>query len=397
MITSKPNRSYALDIFRGATVALMILVNNPGSWENIFPALRHAEWHGYTLTDFVFPFFLFAIGNSLSFVIPKLQQETSSIFWRKIIRRSLLIFGIGILLNWWPFFQWSDDHLNFKYWENEDGSGVRILGVLQRIAIAYFLSSIIAFYWKKKPIFFLSIGILLAYWILLKYLGGSDPYSREGYIGRTLDIHLLGIAHVYPWENPIIDPEGLLSTLPCIPQVLFGYLIGAFLKKKNLQTITFFETEENTAFHKCFGLLIIGCSFLLISYFWQLDFPYNKKIWSSSFVLLTTGWAVISLASFIFVLDILKLNPHYFNFFTVFGKNPLFIYVFSGLLPLGLNLIRIPSDIGYQSPLSWFYQNICTKISSLAEWNSFFYALFFLILCWSVAYLLDKKKIYIKV
>ena len=146
-------RYYSLDVFRGATVALMILVNNPGSWANTFSPLAHASWHGCTPTDLVFPFFLFAVGNAMSFVMPKLQQGNSSEFWKKVIKRTVLIFLIGLFLNWSPFVKWSDAGLVFKPWEN-----VRILGVLQRIALCYFFASIIIYYGKSRIALFNILG-----------------------------------------------------------------------------------------------------------------------------------------------------------------------------------------------------------------------------------------------
>ena len=150
------NRFFSLDVFRGATVALMILVNNPGSWDYIFTPLDHAEWQGCTPTDLVFPFFLFAVGNAMAFVMPKLQEKGDLNFYKKVIKRTLLIFIIGLLLNWCPFFIWQNDVLVFKQWAftNKDAAGnnfedgVRVLGVLQRIAICYFFASIIAYYFK---------------------------------------------------------------------------------------------------------------------------------------------------------------------------------------------------------------------------------------------------------
>ena len=144
-----PNqRYYSLDVFRGATVCLMILVNNPGTWSHIFDPLEHAPWHGLTPTDLVFPFFLFAVGNALSFVMPKLEAGSDAAFWKKILKRTALIFLIGLFLNWFPFVKWSDDELIFRNWvdPNNPQSGVRIFGVLQRIALCYFFAAVIIYY-----------------------------------------------------------------------------------------------------------------------------------------------------------------------------------------------------------------------------------------------------------
>src|SRR6266487_1896135 len=160
-------RYYSLDVFRGATVCLMILVNNPGSWAHIYPPFDHAPWHGLTPTDLVFPFFLFAVGNALSFVMPRLQAGGDSVFWRKVLKRTLLIFGIGLFLQWWPFVKWADDHLVFRSWvdPNDPTSGIRILGVLQRIALSYFFGSVLIYYLKPRGAFVAGLILLLIYWM----------------------------------------------------------------------------------------------------------------------------------------------------------------------------------------------------------------------------------------
>jgi predicted acyltransferase len=200
-------RYYSLDVFRGTTVALMILVNNPGSWGHIFSPLEHANWHGCTPTDLVFPFFLFAVGNAMSFVMPKLALGTAADFWKKVIKRTLLIFAIGLLLNWSPFVKWSDNHLIFKVWEN-----VRILGVLQRIALCYFFASVIVYYGKSRMALFIGMMILVIYWVLNIVFGAAGhPYSLSGYFGNAIDQNILGVSHIYKGEGVPFDPEGLVS------------------------------------------------------------------------------------------------------------------------------------------------------------------------------------------
>src|SRR5690606_2187083 len=227
-------RYYSLDVFRGATVALMIMVNNPGTWSHMFAPLKHAAWHGCTPTDLVFPFFLFAVGNAMAFVIPRLQEAGDAVFWGKIIKRTILIFLIGLFLNWWPFVEWANDLLQLRTWVdvNNPERGVRILGVLQRIALAYFFASILVYYVKPRPLIYISAIILLGYWGLCALLGENDPYSLAGWFGTDIDKQILGIPHMYKGEGIPFDPEGLVSTLPAIVQVVFGYLIGSFIKRK---------------------------------------------------------------------------------------------------------------------------------------------------------------------
>jgi predicted acyltransferase len=159
----------------------MILVNNPGSWQHIYPPLEHAAWHGLTPTDIVFPFFLFAVGNALSFVMPKLKGTGDTTFWKKILKRTALIFLIGLFLQWWPFFTWSNDHLVFRQWVDPTNSenGVRILGVLQRIALCYFFASVTVYYLKPKRALYFGLILLLLYWLLCYLANPADPYSLQ--------------------------------------------------------------------------------------------------------------------------------------------------------------------------------------------------------------------------
>ena len=357
-------RYYALDVFRGATVALMILVNNPGSWAHIYSPLAHASWHGCTPTDLVFPFFLFAVGNAMSFVMPKFQKAGSNEFWLKITKRTLLIFGIGLFLNWSPFVKWSDTGLVFKPWEM-----VRILGVLQRIAICYFFASIILYYGKTRIALFIGMMILVIYWVLTYALGApGHPFSLSGYFGNSIDQFILGISHIYKGEGVPFDPEGLTSSLPAIVQVILGYLVGEYiqLKGKNYEMLA--------------QLLLTGVLLVLVGYIWDFSFPINKKIWTSSYVLYTTGLAMLSLGMLIYLLEFKNAKGKWSHFFDVFGKNPLFVFVLSGFLPRVLALLRWIDHTDengapvYTSALPWFYEHICKNINSDLRVGSFVYA-----------------------
>ncbi|MEI9912637.1 MAG: DUF5009 domain-containing protein [Bacteroidota bacterium] len=247
-------RFYSLDVFRGATVCLMILVNNPGTWAHIYAPLEHASWHGLTPTDLVFPFFLFAVGNAMSFVMPKLEAGGDALFWKKIIKRTVLIFLIGIFLNWWPGvtevnrlidgttefqketifkgFSWIDYSKDSAGNMVETIKGIRILGVLPRIALCYFFASIIIYYLKPRKAFYAGLLLLLIYWLLC-YIGNpADPYSLKGWFGTDIDKKILGEAHMYKGEGISFDPEGLMSTIPAIVQVMFGYLVGGLYSEK---------------------------------------------------------------------------------------------------------------------------------------------------------------------
>lgn len=389
-------RYYSLDVFRGATVALMILVNNPGSWDHIYAPLDHAAWHGCTPTDLVFPFFLFAVGNAMAFVMPKFQQAGTSVFLKKVIKRTLLIFFIGLFLNWSPFVMWQNDALVLKPWQwtTDDGvlHGIRILGVLQRIALCYFFASLIVYFFKKKGAYVFSIVLLLAYWFLCYMLGTKgDPYSLSGFFGTHIDKAVLGEAHMYHGEGVAFDPEGLGSLMAPIVQVIIGFFVGCYIQQKGKS----YEMLSN--------LFVAGAVLIFAGFVWDLAFPVNKKIWTSSYVIYTSGLAIITLSVLIFLIEFKNYKGAASRFFDVFGKNPLFIFVLSGLLPRLLGLIRISNGLSqtgkpvYLSPFGWFYEHVCKNIAADLRIGSLFYALCMIAFFWLIVYILDRKKIYIKV
>lgn len=380
-------RYYSLDVFRGATVALMILVNNPGSWANIFGPLKHAPWHGATPTDLVFPFFLFAVGNAMAFVMPRFEQAGPAIFWKKVIKRTVLIFAIGLFLNWSPFVKWEGESIVAKTWEN-----IRILGVLQRIALCYFFASVIVFYAKTRGAFVISGVLLLLYWLICLLLGApGDPYSLTGWFGTQIDINLLGVTHIYKGEGVPFDPEGLPSTVAAVVQVIFGFLVGQYIQQKGKS----YEMLSN--------LLIAGLVLVFTGYCWDMVFPINKKIWTSSYTLYTTGLAILVLSTLIYLIEFKENKGAWGRFFDVFGKNPLFIFVLSGFLPRVLGMFRWVDHVSpegknvYTSAFPWFYQHICKDIATDLRVGSLVYALCMILMYWSIVYVLDKKKIYIKV
>lgn len=381
-------RYYSLDVFRGATVALMILVNNPGSWAHIFDPLEHAPWHGCTPTDLVFPFFLFAVGNAMAFVMPRFEEAGPAAFWKKVVKRTLLIFAIGLFLNWSPFLRWDGENLVGKTWEN-----VRIFGVLQRIALCYFFASVIVFYAKARGAFVIGAILLLLYWAICMLLGNpADPYSLSGWFGTAIDLKILGITHMYKGEGVAFDPEGLSSTLPAIVQVIFGFLVGQYIQQKG------------KTFEMLSGLMIAGLVLCFAGYCWDMVFPINKKIWTSSYVLYTSGLAILAISTFIYLIEFKSVKGSWSRFFDVFGKNPLFIFVLSGFLPRVLAMLRwvdhIDTGTGkkvYTSAFPWFYEHVCKSVATDLRVGSLLYALITIAFYWSIVYVLDSKKIYIKV
>jgi predicted acyltransferase len=381
------SRYYSLDVFRGATVALMILVNNPGSWGHIYSPLEHAPWHGCTPTDLVFPFFLFAVGNAVAFVMPRFEQAGTPVFLRKVFKRAVLIFAIGLFLNWWPFVKWEGTALIGKSWES-----IRIMGVLQRIALCYLLASLVVYFLKKPKTIIFSSCLLLLYWFICwQFDAGEDPYSLPGFFGTAVDIKLLGLSHMYRGEGVPFDPEGLASTLPAVVQVVGGYLVGRYIRLKG------------KTFEMLSHLFFYGAIIIFLAFCWDLTFPINKKIWTSSYVLYTTGLAMLVLGVFIYLLEFKSAKGAWSRFFDVFGKNPLFIFFLSGFLPRLLALIRWTDHVNeqgkpvYTTTFSWFYEHVCKSVSDNLKNGSLLYALSMVAFYWLIAYLLDKKKIYIKV
>jgi predicted acyltransferase len=408
-----PHRFYSLDVFRGATVCLMILVNNPGS-SFVYSPLDHAPWHGLTPTDLVFPFFLFAVGNALAFVMPRLEDAGDAAFWKKVTTRTFLIWGIGIFLTWYPFMQYRGDLLVAKGWTwitpKGDLLGVRILGVLARIALCYFFASIIIYYLKPRGAFFVGLILLLLYWAMTYTLGDpSDPYSMTGYFGNKVDRAILTEPHMYHGESfngkpYAFDPEGIMSTIPAIVQVIFGFLVGDFIRKRG-QHLTEMEKPAVKGFElyqMLTVLFIAAVAFLFTGYSWGLVFPINKKIWTSSYVCLTTGLAIIILATLIYAIEVKQMRGWLAKFFNVFGKNALFIFAFSSFLPKTLWLIRWKIGVNengqstYSDPWHWFAK-LCSKLPGRPENGSLLFSICVILVFWSICYWLDKKKIYIKV
>jgi predicted acyltransferase len=372
-------RFYSLDVFRGATVCLMILVNNPGSWAHIYAPLEHAPWHGLTPTDLVFPFFLFAVGNAMAFVMPKLELAGPAVFWRKVLKRSALIFLIGLFLNWWPFIKASD--YSFKAFEN-----VRILGVLQRIALAYFFAAITIYYLKSTKAFYAAMLLLLGYWACCLIGNPVDPYSLQGWFGTNIDKAILGVTHMYKGEGIPFDPEGIMSTMPAIAQVVLGFLVGNYIKEKGA-TKDSLPTMLN-------GLFVAAIALLVTGFCWDMVMPINKKIWTSSYVVYTTGLAILTIATMIYFIEIKGVKIRLSRFFDVFGKNALFVFALSAFLPKGLALIKLGEGV---TPWNLLYKKVYIHIPGAPENGSLVYALTVISFMWLICWWLDKKRIYIKV
>lgn len=369
-------RYLALDVFRGMTICFMIIVNCPGSWDFVYAPLLHAHWHGFTPTDLIFPSFLFAVGNAMAFVMPKYQSQPSSVFWAKIVKRSFIIFVLGYLMYWYPFFQESAG----GGLELRPIAETRILGVLQRIALCYFFAAIILHYGSRNFALWFSIFALFAYWVLAYAFGDpSDPYSLAGNAGLRLDLFLLGDKHLYHGEGMAFDPEGILSTLPSIVNVIAGYFAGDYIRRKG------------SSYEVIAKLMIAGAILMLAAFTWDMSFPINKKIWTSSFALLTIGLDLLIIAILAYVIDISE-RRRWTRFFVVFGRNPLFIYLFADVVLTTMTLI----PVGDGNLQQWFYSDFFGSFTG-PYFASFLFALSYMLFNWVVGYFLDRKGIYIKV
>ncbi len=372
-----PNQRFlALDVFRGLTLCFMIIVNTPGNYETTFPALMHAKWNGFTPTDLVFPSFMFVVGNAMSFAMIKWQGKPTGYVLGKIFKRTFLIFLLGFLLYWFPFFHYNDaGHL-----EMNPLSETRIFGVLQRIALAYCMASLMLYFFKTRTTVIITCIILLLYWAVMYAFGDpSDPYGLHTNAVLRLDTWLIGTKHLYGGEGFPFDPEGLLSTFPSIGNVVAGYVVGQYIRRKG-------NTYEGLT-----KLLLTGVVLLIIAHFWNYVFPINKKIWTSPFVLHTVALDCMILSLIIYIVDF-RGNRKGVYFFEVFGKNPLFIYLVSELLVSVMYMIQVQPGV---SLFNWLFLNIFSYATGYL--GSFLQAVFYMLICWSVGYFLDKKKIYVRV
>lgn len=383
--TSK--RLLALDILRGITIAGMIMVNNPGSWSYVYAPLGHAQWNGLTPTDLVFPFFMFIMGISTYISLRKYNFEFSHSAALKILKRTIVIFAIGLGLAWFSMFcrTWnslSAEEISFfsrlgqSIWTFDH---IRILGVMQRLALCYGATAIVALTMKHKHIPYLIATLLIGYFILLVTGNGFEYNSTN--ILSVVDRAVLGEAHMY--KDNGIDPEGLLSTIPAIAHVLIGFCVGKLLM------------EVKDINEKLGRLFLIGTILTFLGFLLSYGCPINKKIWSPTFAIVTCGLGASFLALLIWIIDV-KGYKSWSRFFESFGVNPLFIYVMAGVLAVLLGNIRVSFDGTTTSLHSYIYKGILQPL--LGDYpGSLAFALLFVALNWSIGYILYKKKIYIKI
>lgn len=336
MENSKSKRLVALDILRGITIAGMLLVNNPGTWSNVYAPLDHAQWLGLSPTDLVFPFFMFCMGVAMYFSLRKFQFTMTGRLCVKIVRRTVLLFLIGWAIHWLShvLYGLADGQPWGELWNNL--GTMRILGVFQRLALCYFFVAIIAVYVNHKFLPWL-IGIILVAYAFILGLGNGYDFSVHNIIAR-LDNAVLGPEHMYHETaygvSIALDPEGILSTLPCIAHTLIGFLVGKMI----------IDHRDNQ--YRIGHLLGVGASFVLLGWLLHYGIPCGKKMWSSTYVLITTGMAMSVLALLIYVIDV-KGHHKWCHFFQAFGINPLSLYVLGSVLSILFGAIAIGHSADY--------------------------------------------------
>lgn len=374
MAAGVPLRLQSLDVFRGVTVAFMLLVNNPGNWDNIYAPLEHSEWNGCTPTDLVYPFFLFIIGVSSVFSLSRIKENPAEAnrIVRKILRRGLTLFLIGIFLSLFPFF---------------DFRTLRIMGVLQRIALVYTGASLLFIYLNKKQLLYTGVALLIGYYLLMVagplLLTGSYSLAPGQNVSALIDRAILTNAHMWK-PAKTWDPEGLTGTIPAIASALIGIMAGGILYNKEWTG----EEKVIRLFTIAFGLIVSG---LLAG----LAFPINKSLWTSSFVLYAGGIAMAFLAMFYYLIDLRKRNKG-LTFFKIFGMNAIVAFTLSGLIPRIINnLPLIRTDDKTVTVTTVIYDTLNEVISPKNA--SLGYALVNVGFYFTILAVLYTRKIFIKV
>ena len=371
-----PARLGSLDMLRGIAIAGMILVNNPGSWQHMFPLLRHAGWSGYTLADLVFPFFLFAVGASQSFSLAG-AAHTGRLplnLFTRILRRTAILFLLGIFLNMLPGLLQV-----CLYGAAYDFSHCRILGVLQRIAIVYFAASICIIFLSERVLWLTITLLLLGYWAVLASFPGT--LSPEHNPALVLDRLLLGADHLYKGG---LDPEGLFSSVSALATTLLGYTAGRVVREAG---------SPRTGSMKMFVAGMLG---IALGSLWGLWLPVCKDLWTGSYALVSAGWA-----SLVFALCHMALDMRWFHrsgmALQIMGRNALFLFVASGIVARILLAVRMTKNGQAVNLWTWGYDVLFTSWLGRTESSSFAFAAAYLIFWWLILYLMDRKQWHIKV
>lgn len=371
-----PKRLTSLDVFRGIAITGMILVNMAGVADQVYPPLLHADWNGCTPTDLVFPFFLFIVGVAMAFSLSKYtegHQATPAVYWR-ILRRSAILFALGLLLN--------------GFW-NYDLSSIRIMGVLQRISLAYLLAALIVLKVPRKGQWAIAFLLLIGYWLAMSFVPvpdyGAGNLTREGNLGAYIDRLVIGTAHLYKGDkfNSMGDPEGLFSTLPAVVSVLLGYFTGQWLRDEPVKSRT------------SISLVLVGLSCLVVGQVWGFWFPINKKLWTSSYVLFSTGWALLLLAACYELIEV-RGQRRWGKPFEIMGLNAISIFVASVLMIKILVKTHIGTGEKAPDSYTWIYEHLFVPWAGAMN-GSFLFALLTVLFWWGVGYGMYKRRWFVKV
>lgn len=384
-MTKENKRLLAVDILRGITVAGMLLVNNPGSWGHLYTPLEHAEWIGLTPTDLVFPFFMFVMGVSMFFSLRKFNFKLSGGLLLKICRRTVLLFLIGWMVQWFGMWLRSLYNPDVTFFDVMFAK-LRILGVFQRLALVYFFGSMVAVLFKQRFIPWV-IGIILVAYAVILGMGQGYDFTSDNILCR-FDTAVLGEDHMYHESaggiTLALDPEGILSTLPCIAHVLIGLMVGKCL------------TEVHDNRDRIVQIAVWGGVMLLVGWLLQYGIPCAKKAWTSSYVLITCGMASSVLAMLIYAIDV-KGHNKWCRFFQSFGVNPLFCYLLGSILAIAFGTIRLGMDGDTPITIKSMLYHMWQAVTTTDEAASCLYAITFVLITWCFGYILYKKKIYIKI
>ncbi len=379
-------RLLAVDVLRGLTITAMVLVNNPGSWSYVYAPLAHAKWHGYTPTDLIFPFFIFIMGISMAIVAKRHQQLPTRVVLTQGLKRAgkLVLLGLALGLFYYNFRQ--PDYS----WIEQRLMSIRIPGVLQRLGIVFFFTLLIVQFWRRTGQWLWVAILSLGYWAALVWLPYSDDagnlYQGQLEFGNSLtawlDNLLLGSSHVYYGNaQPFaFDPEGILSTLPAIAGALIGVACGRLLIDPTMSTAS-----------KASKLMMWGLAAIFTAYLWSFILPFNKALWTPSYMLVSSGWAMVLLSLLIWVLDIRGIRL-WSAPFIVFGANAIAFFVFSGVVARILNMITVADT----SIKNWSYQQFFAPLFGAYN-GSLAFALVFCCGCYLVMWQLYRRGIFFKV
>ena len=376
--STSSTRLTSLDLFRGITIAAMILVNNPGNDHPYWP-LEHKEWNGWTPTDLVFPFFLFIVGVSLVFSSEsRLRRgDSRALLLLHAFRRAVIIFAIGLAMNY-----------SLVLFSPQNFPGLRIPGVLQRIGVCYLVASILFLYTRPRTRVVIVAVLLIGYWILMRFVpvpgfgvpGRDIPFLHpDQNLAAYLDRKFLTTL----WDKTR-DPEGLLSTLPAIATALLGVFTGEWLRSKR---------SEHT---KLVGMLSSGVVGLILGWTWAIWFPINKKLWTSSYVLFTAGFALVGLALCYWITDMNRRRGFWAKPFLVFGRNAITAYISAWIFAVLMFVFNIRVNGEVQSGLRYIFLRFFAPLGS-PSFASLLFSLAFVLLCLIPIWLMDRKKIFLKI